>query len=99
MIYLTFYHGWNIFRGNEFVFWIKDNFKSVKFEGFEYGHYLPMISVSLDEFEAKKGAIPLMNLVRIEGRFDVFQKLCFGVRNFKNEISGKVEKAKKEFVE
>ena len=91
MIYLTFYHGRNIFKGHEFASWIKDNFKSVKFEGFEYGHYLPTISVNLQEFEARKETIPAKNLIRVEGRFSVLQQLVFGVRDFKNEISEKVE--------
>lgn len=94
MIYLTFCHGRNIFQGSEFKPWVKQLFESVKFEGFEYGHYFPMISVPLQEFEAGKDRVPVMNLVRIEGRFSVLDQLVYGIRDFKNELSDKVEKAK-----
>ena len=91
MIYLTFYHGRNIFRGDKFAKWVYDYFPSAKFEGFECGHYYPTISVSLAEFEAAKDRIPTPNLIRVEGRFTVLQQLVYGVRNFKNEISEKTE--------
>lgn len=97
MIYLTFYHGRNIFKGNEFASWIKKHFKSAKFEGFEYGHYMPQISISLQEFESGKDYIPAMNLVRVEGVFDVLTQLVYGVRNFKNEVADKVDEAEFEF--
>lgn len=97
MIYLTFYHGRNIFKGNEFASWIKKNFKSAKFEGFEYGHYMPTISVSLQEFEQFKSFIPTNNLIRIEGKFDVLTQLAYGVRNFKNEVAEKLDAAELEF--
>lgn len=97
MIYLTFYHGRNIFRGQDFVTWIRELFPSAKFEGFEYGHYLPTISVSLKEFESAKDRIPVMNLIRIEGRFSTLQQLVYGVRDFKNEISEKTENALVEY--
>lgn len=86
MIYLTFYHGRNIFRGQEFVGWIKKNFPSAKFEGFEYGHYMAIISIPLAEFEAGKTNIPTKNLIRVEGKFDLLTKLAFGVKDFKNEV-------------
>ncbi len=97
MIYLTFYHGRNIFKGHEFSSWIKNNFKTVKFEGFEYGHYMPTISVSLQEFEAAKDFIPTKNLIRVEGRFSILEQLVFGVRDFKNEVYEKVDEAALEF--
>lgn len=85
MIYLTFYHGRNIFRGHEFSGWIKKHFQTAKFEGFEYGCYFPKISVSLKEFEAAKDFIPTKNLIRVEGKFDILTQLVFGVRDFKQE--------------
>lgn len=97
MIYLTFYHGRNIFKGNEFASWIKNNFKTAKFEGFEYGHYMPMISVTLQEFDAGKDFIPTKNLIRVEGKFDVLTQLVYGVRNFKNEVADKIDEAAFEF--
>ena len=100
MIYLTFYHGRNIFQGGgNFKPWLSKLFKSFKFEGFEYGHYLPTISVSRQEFEANKEYIPTANLVRIEGKFDVLEQMTLGVRNFKNEFDEKVDKAKLEFLD
>lgn len=97
MLYLTFYHGRNIFRGQEFASWIKNHFKSAKFEGFEYGHYMPTISISLQEFEVGKDFIPTKNLIRVEGKFDVLTQLVYGVRNFKNEVAGKIDEAAFEF--
>lgn len=76
-----------MFRGNEFVGWIKKNFKTVNFEGFEYGYYSPTISIDLQEFEVAKKMIPTKNLIKVEGKFSVLQQLVFGVRDFTNEIS------------
>jgi len=42
----------------------------------------------LREFEAGKTNIPTKNLIRIEGVFSVLEQLVFGVRDFKNEITG-----------
>lgn len=86
MIYLTFYHGRNVFGANgQFVTWIKNNFDA-KFDGFEYGHYLPTISITLQDFEKAKHLIPTKDLIRIEGKFDIFTQLVYGVRNFRNEL-------------
>ena len=98
MIYLTFYHDRNVFRGHEFIGWIKKNFPSAKFEGFECGRYLPTISISLQEFENGKTNIPTKNLIRIEGRFDILTQLVYGVRNFKNEVADLEEKARLEYL-
>ncbi len=85
MILLKFYHSRNVFKGHEFASWLRQ-FKSAKFEGFEYGRYFPQVSISLQEFEQFKDSIPTKNLVEIEGRFDILMQLVFGVRNFKNRI-------------
>ena len=99
MIYLTFYHDRNVFKGSpgSFVSWIKNNFQTVKFEGFECGRYFPTISISLSEFQAKKEFIPTKNIVRVEGKFTVLQSLMFGVRDFKNEVDELMEKGILEF--
>jgi len=96
MVYITFYHGRNIFRGHEFASWVK-NFPSANFEGFECGNYFPKISIPLAEFEAAKEVIPTQNIVRMEGEFSILQQLVFGVRNFKNDVSDRIESARIEF--
>lgn len=88
MIYLTFYHSRNIFKGNKFQPWIKRLFPDgVNFEGCESGNYSPTISIHLTDFEKAKKSIPTKNLIRIQGCFEILQQLASGVRDFDNKIN------------
>lgn len=87
MIYLTFYHSREIFKGSKFAPWVTKLFPNgVKFEGTGCGNYSPTIVVTLEDFEDAKNCIPTKNLIRIQGKFNAMQKLIFGVRDFDNSI-------------
>lgn len=45
-IKLTYIHSRNIFIKNEFKAFIYKYFKDVRFEGFDFGYWLPTISIS-----------------------------------------------------
>ena len=85
MIYLTFYHARDIFRGSEFKPWVNRLFPhGVRFEGTKSAMYEPTIAVTLKDFEDSKECIPTKNLIRIRGEFTILEQLAFGVRNFDN---------------
>jgi hypothetical protein len=85
MLYLTYYHGRNIFRNHKLAPWIQ-KFKSANFVGFECGSYFPTISISLAEFIEKKDIIPSKNLIRVKSQFTPIECLVYNVRNFENEV-------------
>lgn len=91
MIYLTFYHGRNVFKGGQFVTWIQRVLPTAKFEGFEYGEHYPTISISLKEFLEAKDQINARNLYRVRGEFTILETLVYGVNNFDNCIDDKVK--------
>ena len=86
MIYLTFYHARSIFRSTKLAPWVTKLFPSVKYEGTRFGMYEPTISVSLQDFEEAKDAIPTKDLIQIKGQFNIIEQLVYGVRNFDNRL-------------
>ena len=97
-IYLTFYHGRNVFRSKEFAPWVL-NFKTVEFDGFECGHYFPTLKMSMEDFAENKHKVKdyiWSNLVRVRGEPTVLEHIL-GFRAFDNKLEGEIEKAKIEF--
>lgn len=87
MIYLTFYHARELFRGADFKPWVNRLFPNgVRYEGTVSAMYHPTIAVSLVDFEDAKDCIPTKNLIRIRGEFSIIEQLTFGVRNFDNTL-------------
>ena len=91
MIYITFYHARDIFKGHEFAPWIKKMFPNgVKFEGTRTGNYYPTISISsIEDFEDAKSIITGKDIIRIRGEFSILEQLIYGVRDFDNSINPK----------
>ena len=89
MIYITFKHSIDVFKGDLFIQWIEHFFPHAKFTGCEFGNFFPTIEIHLSEFEKNKNFIPdyaQKNIVKIEGKFNTLEMLVFGVRSFSNDL-------------
>lgn len=89
MIKITFQHLNNIAGPNGLQKWLINLFPSATFEGCEYGDYYPTVQITLKDWQENHfqlNKLPTNQLVKMEGKFDILQKLAFGVRDFSNDL-------------